>query len=148
MCSLMIPAYGYNRQMQKLALAISVVFSLTIYSSASSTEWTKVSEKIEGTYYVDIAGIRKLDGYVYFWEVINFSEPTKYGMMSGKVDIQGDCDLFQYKRLGVSLHKEPMGEGIGKIFPVPDEWKYPTRGSAIEDILKTICIIVQKYREQ
>ena len=107
-----------------------------------------MSEKIEGTYYVDIAGIRKLGEYVYFWEVIDFSEPTKYGMMSGKIDIQGDCDLFQYKRLGVSLHKEPMGEGIGKIFPVPDEWKYPTRGSAIEDILKTICIIVQKYREQ
>ena len=134
--------------MHKLVLTITFVFSSMIFSSANSTEWTKLSQKIEGTYYVDIAGIRKLGGYVYFWEVIDFSEPTKYGMMSGKIDIQGDCNLFQYKRLGVSLHKEPMGEGIGKIFPVPDEWKYPTRGSAIEDILKRICIIVQKYRAQ
>ena len=107
-----------------------------------------MSEKIEGTYYVDIAGIRKLGGYIYFWEVIDFSEPTKYGMMSGKIDIQGDCDLFQYKRLGVSLHKEPMGEGIGKTFPVANDWKYPAKNSAIEDILKSICIIVQKYGEQ
>ena len=34
------------------------------------------------------------------------------------------------------------------VFPVPDEWKYPTRGSAIEGILKKVCLIVQKYREQ
>ena len=107
-----------------------------------------MSENIEGTYYVDLAGIRKLGGFVYFWEVSDFSDPTKYGMMSGKVDIQGDCDLFQYKRLGVSLHKEPMGEGIGKTFLVANDWKYPAKNSAIEVILRSICIIVQKYGKQ
>ena len=107
-----------------------------------------MSENIEGTYYVDLAGIRKLGGYVYFWEVIDFSEPSKYGMMSGKVDIQGDCDLFKYKRLGVSLHKEPMGKGIGKTFPVANDWKYPGKNTAIEGILKSVCTIVQKYGEQ
>ena len=128
--------------MHRVTLILTFLLSL-MFSSPSYSEWTKVIENIEGnTFYVDFERIRKVDGYVYRWELGDYLKPTERGYLSGKVYIQGDCKLFRVKFLSSSFHKEPMGGGTGDVQePVKKHkgWKYPPPNSSIETILKTVC---------
>jgi len=138
--------------MRKLLTLTTLVFSLTMMlSSTSYAEWTKVDKDWLGTFYVDFASMRKVDGYVYFWRLSDFFKPDTDGELSYKIYTQGDCKLFRYKVLSVSAHKQTMGEGTGEVaepFKVLEGWIYPPSNSAIEHTLKKVCMVVQKYREQ
>ena len=73
------------------------------------------------------------------------------GELPYKIYTQGDCELFRYKFLSVSAHKQTMGKGTGEIAEPVKElegWIYPRPNSAIEHTLKKVCTVVQKYREQ
>jgi hypothetical protein len=123
--------------MKKLILIL--LFSTVMFSSSSYAEWTNVVKNIKATFYVDFERIRKHDGYVYWWELIDFLKPTS-GMLSGEIYKQGDCKLFRLKRLSVSFHNEPMGGGTGETVNEPDkEWRYPSPNSINEVILKQVC---------
>ena len=100
-----------------------------------------MSEDAEGdTFYVGYDRIRKHDGYVYWWGLLDYLKPDKWGDLSSKTYHQGDCKLFRIKYLSFSYHKEPMGRGIGEISsPKNQEWQYPPPHSVIETILKSIC---------
>ena len=82
-------------------LLTALVFSLTMmFASPSYAEWTEVGPSVEGdTFYVDYERIRKHDGYVYYWELVDYLKPNKYGTWSAKVYNQGDCKLFRFKSL-------------------------------------------------
>ena len=116
-----------------------------MFSSTSFAGWTGVSENVDGdTYYVDFERIKKHDGYVYYWELIDLLKPNSIGTMSAKNYIQGDCKKFRYKFLSGSFHTEPMGGGVrtdGSGEP-PEGfkgWKYPYPDSSGEYVLKTVC---------
>ena len=89
---------------------------------------------------MDFERIRKVDGYVYWWGLIDRSKPNKHGIISSKLYRQGDCKLFRWKGLSWSWHKEPMGGGSGETNNDPDkEWKYPPPNSLNETTLKIVC---------
>ena len=119
-----------------IILAISVMFSSTSYA-----EWIKVSESADRiSYYVDFKRIRKQGGYVYFWQLYDYLEPTKHGDLSAKKYSQGDCKQFRYKVLSYSLHKEPMGRGRSDgQEPVKKGWTYPPPNSLIENLINAVC---------
>jgi hypothetical protein len=125
--------------MKKLILIL--LFSTVMFSSPSYAGWTRVSESVNGDkIYVDFERIRKHDGYVYWWMLVDLLKPTKYGDLSSKGYNQGDCKLFRYKYLSTSYHKEPMGKGSGDdISPKNPEWDYPPPNSSVEEILKHVC---------
>ena len=112
--------------MKKSLLTFTLLFSVTLFSSASYAEWTKASEDVKGnTSYLDFERVRKHDGYVYFWSLSDYLKPDEFGWLSGKVYYQGDCKLFRYKDLSFSLHKEPMGGGSGDSnSPKNPKWEY------------------------
>ena len=121
-----------------------------MFSSTSFGEWTKVSEggergvNLGNEYYVDIEAIRKVEGYIYYWELANYLEPGKGGELSSKSYIKVDCKIFRSKLLSISFHKNPMGRGTGNNadlikFPKFTKWKYPTPGSVGYIILKSVC---------
>ena len=84
--------------------------------------------------------MRKVDGFVYYWELNDYLKPLRGGYLSFKIYQQGDCKLFRYKTLSTSFHKEPMGGGSGKSFTYNDnDWKYPPPNSSGETILKEVC---------
>ena len=124
--------------MKKLALLATLLFSV-MFSSASYAEWTKVDADTKGnTFYVDFERIRKVDGYVYFWDLADFLKPiNKY--LSAKLYRQGDCKLFRYKDLMVIWHKNNMGRGTSDNFTPPEKWKYPPPNSTIEIVLSAVC---------
>jgi|TARA_B110000438_G_C15557780_1_gene539788 hypothetical protein len=118
-----------------ITLAIAVVFH-----SSSYADWTEMSKGVDGdTFYVDFEGIRKNDGYDYFWRLVDHLKPIQ-GYLSSKVCIQGDCKQFRLKYLSISYHKKPMGGGAGDTHNYKNpEWAYPPLGSSIEYILKLVC---------
>jgi len=137
--------------MRKLTLT-ALIFSLTMmFASPSFSDWTEVDKDWLGTFYVDFASMRKVDEYVYFWRLSDFLKPDTDGELSYKIYTQGDCNLFRYKVLSVSAHKQTMGEGTGEVaepVKVLEGWIHPPSNSAIERTLKKVCMVVQKYKEQ
>jgi hypothetical protein len=64
--------------MKNLLTIFTLLFSTVVFSSPSYADWAKVGENVKGdTSYVDFERIRKVDGYVYFWRMENWLEPTK-----------------------------------------------------------------------
>ena len=127
----------------KSLLAISTLVFTMMFSSTSFAEWTKVTQSVDGdTIYVDFERIRKVDGFVYYWDLVDNSKPTKNGILSSKAYNQGDCKLFRFQNLSLSFHNKPMGRGTGDVqkpVKAQQDWKYPPPNSVGENILKSIC---------
>ena len=132
--------------MRKLTLILTtlIFFSVMFSPSTSFAEWTGVSESVGATFYVDFERIRKHDGYVYWWDLVDFLKPNEFGTLSTKIYIQGDCKKFRYKYLSFSYYKEPMGGGVmtdGSGEPIEElkGWHYPPPDSPSGIILKSVC---------
>ena len=131
--------------MKNLLTLITLLFGL-MFSSTSFAEWTKMGVDGNGnTVYVDFERIRKVDGYFYWWVLVDHLETDEYGTLSSKSYSQVDCKLFRYQILTFSFHKDAMGEGIGDISKPSGEmkgWLYPPPDSGQEFVLKTVCAYV------
>ena len=126
----------------KRSLTILTLVFTSMFPSTSFAEWTKMgTTDLADTYYVDLERIRKVDGYVYFWELGDYSKPvTKMMLQSSKRYFQGDCKILRYKILSYVFHKQPMGRDTGETSePVNKEWLYPPPNSVVETTLKTVC---------
>ena len=113
-----------------------------MFSSPSYAEWTKMGKNIIGdNVYVDFDRIRKVDGYVYYWQLGDLLKPNSGGEYSGKVYIQGDCKLFRLKVLSVNFYTQQMGKGKPSETPnTPDkEWRYPVPETVMETVLNKVC---------
>jgi hypothetical protein len=119
----------------------TLLFSTVFFTFPSYAEWTRVGKNASGmTFYVDFERIRKIDGYVYWYDLIDLFKPDKDGDTSYKGYRQGDCRLHRYKYLNSSFHKQSMGGGIGAtVTPENPKWKYPSPNSVKELILKSVC---------
>ena len=127
----------------KTLLTITTLVFTVMFSSTSFGEWKGLSRNVSGdTFYVDFERIRKHGGYVYFWDLFDYLKPTIHGHLSSKEYKQGDCKVFRYKSLSFSFHKEPMGDGTGKVAETPKSmqgWVYPSPKSIDEIVLKSVC---------
>ena len=113
-----------------------------MFSSTSSAEWTKVSEGVTGSaYYLDLDRIRKNDGYVYYWKLQDYLKPDKYGDLSDKFYVEGDCKRFRRRWLSSISYKQPMGEGTAgnSASNSNPEWTYPSPDSVSELLLNRVC---------
>ena len=127
--------------MKKMFLLLVFSCSTFIFSNVSYAEWIKITENVLGDeYYVDFKEIRKSNGYVYYWQLTDYSEPTSLGILSSKIYVQGDCNIFRYAYLSGTFHKKSMGKGEMKTnFTPKDEWGYPSPNSMVEVMFNKIC---------
>ena len=126
----------------KYLLTITTLVLTVMFLSPSFAGWTKVTKSLNGdTFYVDFERIRKVDGFVYYWELSDLLKPNKQ-TLSAKIYIQGDCKLFRHKTLSGSFHTQQMGGGAGDTPPVPEshkDWQYSIPDSSGEKTLKVVC---------
>lgn len=118
-----------------------IFFVLIFQSQSSFGDWKKIGETDKMGVYIDFDRIRKNQGYLYYWEMRDVFVSNKWGMRSGIVYKQGDCNLFRYKILTDTMYDN--FKGTGKIISssnTPDkEWTYPKPGTVNEMILKSVC---------
>ena len=129
-----------NLVMKRIIIILKIFLLVTLLSSPSYGKWTKIGES-EGTgnsHYVDFERIKKKDGFVYFWNLSNYTRPIK-GISSEINFRQADCTLFRYKILSGSFHNELMGRG-SPINGTPDKkWRYAKPYSVAEMFLESVC---------
>ena len=127
--------------MKHLTLILTLLFSTLMIASPAYADWEKVGTAKNGTiFYVDFDRIRTNGGYVYYWDLTDYLEPSPTGTLSSKTYYQGDCEMFRYKYLSFIFHKQPMGEGSGKSSAsINKEWNYPPPNSAVEETLEQVC---------
>jgi hypothetical protein len=134
--------------MKKLLLLLfSVIISFSSYA-----EWTYIGKDDDGeySYYIDLQTLRKIDGYVYYWNLIDYDKPNEFGNMSGVRYAQGDCGITRSKNLTSVSYKKPMGEEVDDTYTEPNpEWEYVTPYTVGEFLLDTSCSLVDaSYEEQ
>jgi TPR repeat protein len=135
--------FNLSRLQKEMAKTKNTTTATTKKSSPSYSEWKYIGESVNNnTSYVDFERILKVDGYVYYWFLVDMLKPMNDKYLSFKHYTQGDCKLFRNKLLSGYFHREPMGRGSGDTSLVPQhlkDWIYPTPNSMDEESLKRVC---------
>jgi hypothetical protein len=124
-----------------LILLFSAMISFNSYG-----EWIEVTENItlENIYYVDIDTIKESGGYVYWYQMNNYTKPDKWGDMSSIFYVQGDCGVNRFKLLSGIFYQQPIGisESSRETIKNP-EWNYTFPGQVNADLLDYVCDYVK-----
>jgi len=133
--------------MKKFYLPFLFLFS-SFFSFPSFGEWTKlgniVSANMEhkGIDYIDFKSIRKSGDYIYYWILNDFKEPKKIGhlkSLSMSYYFQGDCKMYRFKNLSISVFTKNMANGLSKDVPGSAEWIFPNPNTNFIRWLNIAC---------
>jgi hypothetical protein len=106
--------------MKKLTI---LLFSILI-SFNSYGEWTKVVKDTDGDItYIDTDTIKENNGYIYHWQLVEFSTPF-FGYKSSQAYLKVDCGINRVKVLSMLAYKQSMANGDEKDLGGYDEWNY------------------------
>ena len=121
----------------KLFLLLSVFFVFNCYGG-----WAIITDDIDGnSYYIDTNSINKRDGFVYYWELVDYVEKNQSGDMSDKAYYQGSCEQSRVKLLSVTYYNKPMANGAQKKhIPSNPIWDFPLYESSVGGyLLNFVC---------
>lgn len=126
--------------MRQYFLGLLILF-FTSLNTPVLAGWTEVGNNDKGSkFYVDFERVRKLDGYLYFWALLDFPKPTDSGHFSISVYMEVDCRKFRMASLSYHSFEQPMGGGNPSVFnPKEKEWHYPRPNSGRENIIQAVC---------
>ena len=122
-----------GNSMKKITLLLVIIFTF-LFSTTSWSEWSYVSENVDGDkYYYDKDRVIKSGKYHYFWMLTDYLKPMGGEFLSVTRYTQLDCSIFRYKELSISSIIT-----IGEM-TLRDEWKYPQPESILETLLNKVC---------
>ncbi len=127
--------------MKKHLIIFTILFGALMLASPAHAEWTKlVSTSSGNSVYIDFDTAKTPEGYIHYWELIDFAMATETGVLSIKAYYQADCKLLRHKILNATRYQQAMGAGNGDggIAKNP-QWKYPPANSIDELTLKAVC---------
>ena len=127
--------------MKKLHIIPTIFLSLMM-TSVAYAKWTEVGKNVVGdTYYVDFERIKKDDGKVYYYELIDFAKPLKNGEVSIKEYREAECGPFRHMWINFKSYNGPMASGtiIGSDVNTKRWWTYPDPDTVAEYKLKAVC---------
>ena len=123
--------------MKKLILILTFLFPITSFA-----EWTLVNKNTNGdSFYIDFDRIKKQDGFVYYWILIDNFKPNRHGDLSSKIYVKNECKSSRWKILRDVYYTGQMNKGtVRHSSNTPDEeWTYSPLLSASETQTKKIC---------
>jgi hypothetical protein len=131
----------YNERMKKILI---LLFSLLIsFNSYGEENWIPVTDSSDAVFYVNFDSIKEDSGYVYWWQMRDYSNQDDNGYMSDQSYIQGDCGVNRIKLLSYNFYKQPMGNVLDKTVTAGNmKWVYPPPDTVASTILSRICSIV------
>jgi len=91
------------------------------------------------SFYLEKSKLKEHNGYIYFWLMTDYLEPSESGRMSNKTYLQGECEINRVKPLSYIFYNEPMGNGDGDTTTEEFEWRYPDPDSTIGHMLEEVC---------
>ena len=132
----------------------TILFSMLLLFSINgfSFNWKMVAEESGSTFYVDVDNIKKRNGFVYYWNLVDYIEPTKIGAYSDISKYRADCVDEKQTWLSNTFYSQPLAEGkiITEGIPVwnhygstLNEIRYLTPGSIEHNLLQKVCDFVK-----
>ena len=126
--------------MKNFILGFTLLITLIFSSSFLYANWTLLGTNVRGdSYYIDLNKITEIDGYTYFFVLLDYIRPTKHGYSSVETYRKGNCKMFQYKYLSFSFYEKAMGVGRADFDNTPTNWVHPSPNSGNETILRRVC---------
>jgi hypothetical protein len=123
--------------MKKLLPILSILFSFNSFG-----DWVGfVMDANENVHYVDFDQMEKTDGYVYYWEMVNYTKPTDR-LLSIATYHMADCDLYRYKNITFNGYTQEMGQGEPETMDLTllnEGWINPVAGSVGDYSLALAC---------
>ena len=122
--------------MNRLLLIIFCIF----FSSPCFSEWKFVYKQTNGyDVYVDFQSIKFHENFVFWSELVNFSESLT-GMMSMTVKMKGDCKEVKQKTIKFDYFSKHFGVNFVKSSPSNGKkWVIVDKESISHKQLKEIC---------
>ena len=118
-----------------------LLFSL-ILSSSSYGEWVSfVTDANKNIHYLDFEGMTKTDGYIYYWEMTNYANPTDR-FLSIATYHKADCGSYRYKDITFNGYTQEMAQGEPETMDLTildKDWTSPVAGSVADYSLDLAC---------
>lgn len=102
--------------------------------------WTKVTESDAGhSFYVDVGSIKKHNGLVYYWRLIDFHEPLSGVANSSIGKYKVDYAEEKLTWLNTTWHSQSMGKGRIIDETTPNQIEYPKPSEVRYTVMKFAC---------
>ena len=99
--------------MKKPFLIVSLLLHIATFSSLSFGEWRLTVESKVTHFYWDPGNIKKIDGLVYSWFLLDYQEESpESGIRSMMINVEIDCQTLASKDLSYVSYKQHMAEGF------------------------------------
>ena len=106
--------------MKTILLSILILFSINGFAH----NWKKVVEDID-SFYVDVDNIKKRNGLVYYWMLVNFLEPWSDETNSMISKHKVDCVEEKQTLLNSTSYSQQMGKGRKLFEQTPNRIMHP-----------------------
>ena len=124
--------------MRAILTAISLMMMLATQVGAEWIKWYEESDA-EITVYIDDK-INEADGYLYYWNLVDYSKLTNFGKLSTKTLVQLDCQIpVKIMPVSTIFYEGNMGEGDYNYPDVNKKWVYPSPNSHVGSMAGGLC---------
>ena len=136
---------------RKLLKKLLLLFSLLL--SFNSFGYVKVNEDTsDNSYYIDFTTVKKVEDYVFWWEMRDNIKEDDAGFLSSQTYYKGDCNLSRRTINALYRYTENKrgGDGVDMSFNGMYNleetlgWTYPPPDSVGYDNLKIVCKLVEE----
>ena len=94
--------------MKKLLFISLLTFSIDVVA----VNWVKIEDNTGGdSFYVDVDDIKKSNGHIYYWNLINFIKPSKNGTYSHISEYKVNCKDGKQTWLSNTFYDQFMAKG-------------------------------------
>ena len=124
--------------MKKLLLTALLCFCVNAYAF----NWKKVAEDDLGNFYVDVDNIKKHNGLVYYWDLIDVLEPVKLPAGNANSTINKhkvNCVEEKTTRLNTTWYSLSTGKGRIIYEDSPNGIRYPKPNTIGYVVMKFAC---------
>ena len=121
--------------MKTILFSILILFSINGFAF----NWKKVSGNELGDLYVDVDNIKKRNGLVYYWILVENLETTSNGVNSSIGKLKVDCVIETATQLQTIFYSQSMGRGKIMTQVTSNEIVYPPPNSVLYGAMKFAC---------
>ena len=117
---------------------------LILRATGARAEWAKVAESQSSIIYLDFGTMRKSGNLIKVWELYDnktIQTWANVNYMSGKAQMQYDCQEEQTRELAGMLYSQNMGQGdvVWVFSNDPRNWFPVVPGSISEKTFNAVC---------
>tara|TARA_B110000977_G_scaffold12727_1_gene16169 strand:- start:173 stop:589 length:417 start_codon:yes stop_codon:yes gene_type:complete len=123
-------------------VVLGLLLSTNVSIAELNHEWTKVQKtKSGGDGYVDLINLYEGDdGYIMYWDMVDFGKADRNGVRSNAFLWEGYCNTFRFSLIKRVFYDEAMAKGVGRNIPIKKLKTFiPEPGTFGEKAAQLVC---------